>query len=226
MASAIYNCVVVDGDKDDLFFVSDGSSLVGCGVPFFPRQLSEFFNDNIEALSIVDSVDATFLSDGSVALVNPNAETGSISGWTVETGSLGVRQASPSPHSGSYYFFAGTDAICLARQRVDLVSLFSSIASPIDAGIASCVLSWYQASYDAASDPGCMGLRFLDASLSTISTSMATSLYVSPSLTWVQRSVSVSIPVLTRYVDILISGTRTSGTNNDSYYDDIVFSVS
>ena len=158
-----------------------------------------------------------------ITLTNPGAESGT-TGWTDELGGLGTRADTPSPHSGSAYFFGGAYAETRARQRVDLVAAGAS-ATSLDSGGCSAAVGWWQASYDGTNDPGACGLRFLDASLSVLSTSMATDSLVSPALTWSERSHSAAIPAGTRYMDVLIHATRAAGTNNDGYFDDITATV-
>lgn len=54
---------------------------------------------------------------------NPGAESGNTTGWVVTQGGLGVRQASPAPHSGSYYFFGGTSGFSSAYQQIGVGGL-------------------------------------------------------------------------------------------------------
>ena len=158
-----------------------------------------------------------------VALINPGAESGT-TGWTDEIGGLGTRSATPDPYAGSAYFFGGAYAETLARQRVDLVAAGASAVN-LDAGTCSATVGWQQASFDGTNDPGACGLRFLDASLAVLSTSMATDALVSPALTWAARSHSAAIPAGARYVDVLIHALRAAGTNNDGYFDALTLTL-
>jgi len=152
------------------------------------------------------------------ALTNPGAEAGDTSGWTNETGAIGVRNASPSPRTGSWYFYGGTVVSSIARQRVDLLAA-GWTAGELDTGTINAIVSWYQGNYSSDGDNGGLGLRALDGSQVAIG---ADDYSAMQDLTaWVARSHTKTLPTLTRYVDILIKCVRTGGTNNDTYIDDI-----
>ena len=152
------------------------------------------------------------------SLTNPAAESGNTSGWTVETGSFGVRSASPAPYAGGYYFYAGSSAVSVMRQRVDLVALGWSTAQ-LDDETVFAVLSAMLSGFDGGNDPARIGLRFLDASLGTVIEH-----YSQPwttNQTWTENRFIRTVPAGTRYVDILLRGNRTGGTNNDAYFDSV-----
>lgn len=153
-----------------------------------------------------------------LTLTNPGAEAGNTSGWTVESGGFGTRTAGPSPYAGTRYFTAGTSVNSLARQRLDLAAQGVS-TSDIDAGLVAVVLSVQSASYDE-NDPGSIGFRALDASLATLVEHIPTNRWVLPVQTWKERKVRLMLPSGTRHLDVLLRSTRTSGTANDSYWDD------
>lgn len=150
-------------------------------------------------------------------LTNPGAEAGNTSGWTVEQGSFGVRSASPAPYAGSWYFDGGT-ALFVVRQRVDLIAL-GWTAAELDSGTLGAQIAAQMAGFDGVNDPGSIGLRYLNSAQATLAE------YYSPEYTtnqvWVARSFARPMPVGTRYVDLLLKGRRTSGTNNDAYFDDV-----
>ena len=160
------------------------------------------------------------LTESALALTNPGAEAGSSSGWTDElAGTTGVRQTSPVPTSGSWYFVGGNAASSRARQHV---SLPAGLTDPW------VVVEWLQASYDGSTDPGGVGVRALDAGGTELGYFPSPEISVTPSQTWVRRSWSASLPAGTTQVDIVQHRTRTSGTNVDCYVDDIratVFSL-
>lgn len=55
----------------------------------------------------IDDISLTIDGESTV-LINPGAETGDGTGWTISLGTLGIRSASPAPHSGTYYFYGGS----------------------------------------------------------------------------------------------------------------------
>ena len=152
-------------------------------------------------------------------LTNPGGETGDTTGWTNETGDIGVRSSTPSPHTGSYYFDAGANLDTLASQEVDLAGDGVS-TTEIDAEILTFVFGGYCASY-VEDDQGALQVRFKDAAKDTIETHAIALWAVAPNQTWKPREVSATIPATTRYVDVIIQAHRTAGTNNDAYFDDL-----
>lgn len=162
-----------------------------------------------------------------ITLTNPGAEAGSSTGWTNETGGISERTSNPpGPHSGTYYFFGGANAASRARQRIDLVAATGLTGTRIDAGDLWAIVDWWQSNFSAAdADTGGLGLRFLDGSSTLISENLAAALDMTPELTWIPRSYGLLIPTGTRYIDVLYDATRASGTNLDTYVDDIALRV-
>ncbi len=154
-------------------------------------------------------------------LSNPGAETGDMTGWTVELGGIILNTGSEglSAHSGSYFFRGANSLDNRAYQEVDLIS--DGVDSDhIDNGNADFQADWYQASY-SASDKGAILFRFKDASKSEISTSSSSLITISPSKTWQARQYIASIPANTRYIDVIIRSYRIAGSWCDGYFDDI-----
>ena len=98
-----------------------------------------------------------------VALVNPGAEAGDVSGWTTTgTWDAGTAEGTiAAPHGGSYYFSAtgGTDPAVL-EQIVDLLAQDFK-AAELDAGATFNASVWAASEYQ--SDTGELKLQFLDA---------------------------------------------------------------
>jgi hypothetical protein len=151
-----------------------------------------------------------------VTITNPGGETGNASGWTSEIGAL---TAVASGHSGSFCLFAGAGAEMRARQRFDLVTS-GLVGGDIDAAKTYANLSgWLRGYSPGDADKAQIGLRFLNASSVEVSTIWTT--LTDYSTTWVQASIAGIIPTGARYVDILLHGVRSNGTNCDAYFDDL-----
>lgn len=158
-------------------------------------------------------------------LQNPGAEN-DVNSWSVETGILESLSsgecAGTSPHSGTYYFGIGglctESAFARAHQDVD-VSLYSSV---IDSGF--CIASWggWMSDY-AGSDIPAIQISFLDGGLQPID---STGFIQTNSSTWLSFTQSDSVPPQTRTIRFTMTGTRNSGTDNDSYIDDLHLSIS
>lgn len=155
-------------------------------------------------------------------LTNPGAEDG-IEGWIVEEGILESLIADEcvgtSPHTGSRYFSAG--GLCAetpaeharAVQHVD-VSFFST---EIDAGSAVALFSGFTSSYSGSDQPE-IGIVIRDGAGTRLAQS---ELYGSSLSTWMLVEGELAIPRTARSVEFIIMGTRHSGTDNDSYLDDL-----
>ncbi|QEY70518.1 hypothetical protein [Pseudomonas denitrificans (nom. rej.)] len=176
------------------------------------------------AAAVSGSYELNTLTAYTLTLTNPSAETGDTTGWTNETGTIAAKNtANRTPPDGTWYFDGGSNATVVARQRLDLVAQGIS-ATDLDTGAMWAKIRWWQAAFDN-NDPGGMGLRMLNGSSGTISTTYSPLAYtlggtqVAP-FYWFPRSYPVTVPTLTRYLDALYNASgRTSGTNNDHYVD-------
>lgn len=152
-----------------------------------------------------------------LAVTNPGAELGSMSGWT-SNGNVSVRGTNPTPRSGSFYFMMGNSAFSWARQDIDITN--DSANTDIDSNTAIANISWWQAGAASDNDAGAIQLRFLNntGTVFLANTSVTRTQY---DTTWTYRSVEADIPYGTRKIRIEMESARASGTNNDSYFDDI-----
>ena len=153
-------------------------------------------------------------------LANPGGEDG-INGWTVEQGiveSLTDGEcAGTTPHSGTYYFGVGglcdESAYGLAVQEIDV----SDSADVIDAGEAAMLYGGFLSDWSGSDLPE-MRLAFLDEGGNWLDmTDMLSTL----NTTWTELSGLATLPSGTRTVRCELHGTRNTGTDNDSYFDDI-----
>ena len=153
----------------------------------------------------------------SVPIVNPDGESGT-TGWTDElSGTLGIRVAGPPPFAGSGYFVGGGAADERARQRFD----FSTLGvAPASFSSLWAFVEWQQASWDAASDPGGVGIRTLDSTPAQIALLPAGEAVVTPAQSWRARCHFASLNGAAGF-DLVQHRTRTVGTNVDCYIDAI-----
>lgn len=158
-------------------------------------------------------------------IVNQGAEDG-INNWTIVTGILesltAGECAGTNQYAGTYYFGIGglctESAYAEAYQDVDV----NSYASQIDAGNCFVNAGAYMSDYSTMDIPA-FYVSFLDESNSLIS---STSSINGNTTSWTLYSETTAIPVDTRIIRFTMTGTRNSGTDNDSYVDNIFLTVS
>lgn len=166
-------------------------------------------------------------------LTNPGAETGTTAGWTNESGGLAVRTYPGSTvpaHGGVNIFTGGASASTIARQRLDILAQTGLTGTDVDAGGIWAKVRWWQASFNSSTDPCGMGLRTLDASSVSQGEAYSGIAWTPNSdgmsyYPWYPRAFALDLPSGARSLDALQKMTRTSGTNNDGWIDDISMTI-
>ena len=166
---------------------------------------------------ILFSTAPSFLSDN--LLLNPGAEEDTLF-WTVEEGILESLEAEvcfgTSPHSGQRYFAIGglceESPYALAWQEADI----SMLADTIDNGQSAVLYGAWLSDYGGSDEPA-FSVRFYDENGEWLGTSDTIS---STNSSWESFQNAYPIPVGTRKLRFVMTGTRNSGTDNDSYLDD------
>jgi acid phosphatase type 7 len=156
-------------------------------------------------------------------LLNPDAESG-ISSWTGNIESLTNNECGSVPVYQGLRFF-GVGGICanemtngLATQMVNV----TSYQTLIDQGLASAALRGYLRTWANNNDKPEMYLECVNASGSILATS---SILSNTTPVWLPQYLSMSIPVGTRGIRVVLKGTRLAGTDNDSYFDALSLEV-
>ncbi|MCO7189177.1 MULTISPECIES: metallophosphoesterase family protein [unclassified Pseudoalteromonas] len=164
------------------------------------------------------TTDSTHLTDN--LLQNPGAELGTDS-WQGEGPLESLTDkacGSVSPYQGERFFAVG--GVCdnesdqgRAYQRVDVGNWAASIDNgTLKALYIARLRSW------GGSDIPAVALEFRDASLTLLS---RTTEVKGSSASWQQHRHEAQLPANTRYIDFVLTGQRTSGTDNDSYFDNL-----
>ena len=152
-------------------------------------------------------------------LQNPGAENG-VTNWTGQIESLLSDECNSVPvYDGSRFFAVG--GVCAnetnvgyAHQIVDV----TSYASTIDSGLYSVYFNAYMRAYASNNDVPEMYIEFLNQQQTLISTST----YISNATnTWTNKFNQELIPIGTRFLKVMLKGTRLAGTDNDSYFDNL-----
>ena len=159
-------------------------------------------------------------------LANPGAESADLSDWTIVDPPLeslaGGECDSVAPFSGARLYAVG--GVCAgegvygeAYQEVDV----SAAAAAIDAGVAELRYGGAMRSFGGNDVPE-LWLSFRDAGDVEISQTPKLS---NATAAWVESLEVVAPPAGTRRIRFHVSGTRTAGTDNDSYLDDLVLQL-
>jgi hypothetical protein len=171
-------------------------------------------------------------------LVNPGAETGNLTGWTVggnsspfaggPANSLGDGFAT---HSGSHYFVGGTGgAYGSLTQTIQPVGIQGITADMLDSGNAFVRFSfWEQGSNQGTpSDNASVTLRFIVTNFSgqPITSQIETPIIDSHAGAWRNYTNACLIPPGTRSLQYTINFYRHSGTDLDAFVDDNYLGVS
>jgi hypothetical protein len=139
-------------------------------------------------------------------LLNPGAETGTLSSWTT-TGTVGVDDASEGgvePDTGGFYFSGGGGASM--TQTTSLVGNQGITAGAIDSGqLVAYASFWENQSNLPPPDVGAqVTLTFLDAGMKGLGTNSTPELETSDG-NWTNSTSSYPIPPLTRYISYTVN---------------------
>ena len=157
-------------------------------------------------------------------LMNPGAENGT-SDWTVEEGifeSLEEYECNGiSPHSGQYYFCVG--GLCNSSNYAEVYQMIdlAEYSDCIDDSGASAGYGGFLANWSGWDQPE-MHISFLDENGFELGASETQSTLNS---SWTEFDITLPIPPHSRDIKFTLMGTRNSGQDNDSYFDDLFLRV-
>ena len=195
------------------------------------------------ALTCISNVAAEASLLGSNLIKNGDAESGpgSSSGGTVSNiphwttfGDFTVVQynapggfptsSGPGPASRGNNFFAGgpSNGFSIASQTIDI----SSIATQVDTGTITFSLTGYLGGYFDQDDNAVLKVDFLDGSASSLGVAQIGPILASDRSNTTGlffRSTAGNLPVGTRTIGVTLEMTRTAGSYNDGYADNLSF---
>lgn len=162
-----------------------------------------------------------------VPFVNPGFDAGSLSGWTVVSGSASAKTANAPlmPHAGSHFLEGNSVAAFEVLQTVDMSAVVDG--SQVDAvsyrGSFACQRA--NGAGDAL-DQGRVVVELLDAASAVLATVLDTGFETAPaSGAWQQRSVTnAAVPAGTRKIRVRFLGQRVSGTVCNAALDSVAAS--
>ena len=168
-------------------------------------------------------VGGTVLSEALVT--NPGAEQG-VEGWTVIDGaleSLGPAECDGvAPASGERYFAVG--GLCEPTpygQAQQVIEMESAWWPEIDSGQVVVSFGAMFATWAGDDEPG-LSVTFLDGDGAGLGEVLS---MTGESTSWTAQALSGPVPAETRAIVVTMTGTRVSGTDNDSYVDDVQLSL-
>lgn len=149
-------------------------------------------------------------------LVNGDAETGDLSGWTVEEGAFRVvegnfLQGFPDAYQGTYSFSAGEAARSRLAQTIEL----DEWGAFIDGRDIFVELSGHVRDWNGA-DSASLTVVAVDADGGEL-TRVQVGPYVADE--WTARAAVVKLPAGSRGVTVELQGDRMTGADNDAYFD-------
>jgi hypothetical protein len=166
---------------------------------------------------------------GGNLLVNPGAETGTTSGWIVDSPTFGGGTSNPgvdngsfdpgiNPLSGSYDFYGHTGPSGTLTQNVSLSGVVTN--AQIDSGLTTAAVSFWVQSLNQGnpSDSAGVSLYFLNSSNAIISSVTTPIIYSIGS--WENVTETYSIPVGTRSINYTMDFVRYVGSDLDAFVDD------
>ena len=175
-----------------------------------------------------------FITNRAIAgnlLINPGAETGTLSGWTVGGTSNprvdnGTFDPSIQPHTGDYDFIGGSGgASGTLKQNVNLLGN-GLTAGQIDTGILLAQVNFFQQSLNQSpsSDTAGVNLTFLNAGGSSLGA--FSSGEIASTGAWNQFNGASLIPSGTRSIDYTMNFIRNAGNDLDAFIDDNSLTIS
>lgn len=162
----------------------------------------------------------TYLGD--LAIVNPGAETGDLTGWTIDYGGVqAVTSATGAGAENGAYFFKGDDLGQEVNSQMSQVTAVDpTIESDIDTGDVLYSFTFRHDS-SAARDRLQVVLEFLDASDNVLDTYDTSQFILTANLSWtVAYTELLPVPALTRKVKITCTFIALYQTWNNGYIED------
>lgn len=160
-------------------------------------------------------------------LTNPGAEAGNLSGWSVLSGNpmtdAGTFNPGINPFAGGFDFVGGiSNPFGQLWQTIDLIATGQVTALQLDSGTTTADVSFWEQGLNqgSLSDNAAVKLTFLDSVGSLIGSPVTTLTVDSHTGSWTNNAESFLVPVGTRYITYTMLFQRNVGSDNDSYFDD------
>jgi uncharacterized repeat protein (TIGR03803 family) len=164
-------------------------------------------------------------------LLNPGAEAGTLTNWTVGGSSNpnvdnGTFDTGINPHTGAYDFYGGNGSYGSLSQTVSLIGNQGITAAMIDnSNLVASISFWEQGlNQGAPSDDANVSVTFFGASSNVLNT-VSTPVLDSHNNSWSNYANQYAIPSGTRFIQYTMNFYRNYGTALDAFIDDNYLSI-
>jgi hypothetical protein len=200
-----------------------------------PESVTSSATGGVTAAASAGGGDSTQTNSSYVSenlLVNPGAEFGNLTGWSIGGNSKpsvdnGTEDVGINPYNGLYDFIGVTGPSATLTQNVNLINNGFITTGQIDSGNLLANLTFFEQGLNQSepSDSASVTLTFLSDSNITLSTVSSVEVD-SHNGSWQKYSNSFSIPVGTRSIDYTMNFIRHKGSFLDAFIDDNSLTVS
>ena len=174
------------------------------------------------------STPASFKTGVSIALPNILLNKGAedeLNHWTIEEGVVEVLESGIcdgiAPRSGTKYFAVGGLCEHSTIGRLSQIIDITAYADSVSSGDFPVIFGGYLSNFSGSDLPEMKLIFYNEDMLETGQSYVLSTLNSS----WTLVSDSLSIPIDTRLIKVSLKGTRNSGTDNDSYFDDLFLTI-
>lgn len=186
-----------------------------------PAQAAGLFDQNLIVNGDAESGPGS--NSGSTVASVPGF--GTVGGFTVTTYGAGggfptLTDAGPADRGLNFFSGGPSNSNSLAEQRVDV----SGASALIDQGSVGFDLSAYLGGFSSQRDNATLQISFLDAGVTMLDLAAIGPVSASDrgNLTGLLlRSTTGTVPVGTRFIDVMLTMTRLDGSYNDGYADNL-----
>ncbi len=210
-----------DERNNDSWVHFEDSHLIPVGARYLSIVITCIRRQGVQSSIFWDLLELEYYgsSDGAcnivMPLLNPGAEDGMAHWGNTGQWDIGSTGSFVDPYEGSKHFAGGetggtgdfgnsnSDEMELAASGIDLAE--------VDTGNTRMTIE-YQQSSGFGVDSGRCGLRFLDVDHTEVGRTLDTNRAISPANVWVSRSMTLSVPIGTRYVQAVIGMFINDGT--------------
>ncbi len=182
-----------------------------CKVPILPVEIARA--TAYAAGDVVRVRTSTAPAQIGIPFVNPGFDAGSLSGWTVASGTATAKTISSplGPKTRTHFLEGGSIASFEVRQTVDLTDVIDPAKTDSGAYLVT-LRGWRANGSNDLVDQGRLRFECRDAAGAVLATPLDTSNQVAGTSWSLRQAVDAPVPVGTRQLSVVFNGTRLGGT--------------